>query len=470
MVDKSLMTSNMNLSNANSTLYKSLLEKVNDAKTTEKATIWNQKANKAKLLSDNMNTYLEGIKKQLKEAADLKIVDGQEKFSEESLEVTTRIFGNGPGGKNLGPDLEKKINQYRTDMLAISPEIAGEFANTISVDKVGPVKGQDGKMKDFTEAYFHMTPTVAALTLVSKFQNNVKNSENQIVTYCHNKVGQVAVHMDQVGVLVGQSSNYVMPGQELTITAGVGAFSSVAKPTISINGSSVPVTNGQGIFKTTASGGGEHTVAVNVTFTDENNVTKTIPTTVKYTVGTPGGAAVMLDKMNVFYIGVDNPVTIGSPTGWEKTSVSMSGGTISGGNDKRTVRVKAVGPASITVTADGKSNTYPFRVKRIPDPVFKIASGKARMPSVEVKNQQYCRAELENFDFDLKYSIVSATVYFSGANFNNVVTTTISGNSLASLASFMSKCGPGSVITFENIKVSGPDGVRSIDGKSIALY
>ena len=37
----------------------------------------------------------------------------------------------------------------------------------------------------------------------------------------------------------------------------------------------------------------------------------------------------MLDKMNVFYIGVDNPVTISSGTGWDKTTVSMTGGTIS---------------------------------------------------------------------------------------------------------------------------------------------
>ena len=60
--------------------------------------------------------------------------------------------------------------------------------------------------------------------MLSKFQNNVKNAENQVVTYCHNKIGAVAVHMDQVGVLVGQSSNYLMPGQELVIKAGVGAI------------------------------------------------------------------------------------------------------------------------------------------------------------------------------------------------------------------------------------------------------
>ena len=92
------------------------------------------------------------------------------------------------------------------------------------------------------------------------------------------------------------------------------------------------------------------------------------------------------------------------------------------------------------------------------------------MPSVEFKNQQFCRAELENFDFDLKFNIVSATVYFSGAGFPNVVTSAISGNNLAPIQSFFARCQPGSVVTFDNVKVQGPDGVRGIDGKSIALY
>ena len=167
--------------------------------------------------------------------------------------------------------------------------------------------------------------------------------------------------MDAVGVLVGQSSNYVMPGEEVSITAGVGAYSSKAAPKISINGSSVAVTDGQGVYKTTASGAGEHSVSVNVTFTDENNKPVTKTETVKYTVGTPGGAAVMLDKMNVFYIGVDNPVTIGSPTGWDKTNVNMTGGVITGTGSKRSVRVTGGATASINVVADGKPSSFAFR-------------------------------------------------------------------------------------------------------------
>jgi hypothetical protein len=261
-----------------------------------------------------------------------------------------------------------------------------------------------------------------------------------------------------------------MPNDKLTIKAGVGSYSSAASPVVSINGSNVNVVEGVGQTDITASGAGAHTVMVKVQYLDEHKVLQTKEEKVEYTVGTPGGAAIMLDKMNVFYIGVDNPVTIGSPTGWDKTTVSMNGGTISGSGSARIVRVSAAGTASITVTADGKSSKFDFRIKRIPDPVFKVGDGKIRMPAVAFKAQDFCRAELEAFDFDTKYNIVSATVYFSGANFTSVQTAAITSNSLAPIKALMQRCGPGSVISFDNVKVSGPDGSRTIDGKSIALY
>jgi gliding motility-associated protein GldM len=470
VVDNSLISSNKNIDKANGTLYGSLSDKVADPQTREKATIWNGHAESAKKLSADFSTYIEGLKKQLKEEAGLTLEGGKEKFKEDDLEAATRLFGNGEGGKNLGVELERKIKEYRAAMLAINPEIGKEFATSLAVDNA-PVTGQDGEKKEFTDAYFHMTPTVAGLTLLSKFQNNVKNSENQVVTYCHDQIGKVKVKFDKASVLVGQSSDYVMPGQDVTITAGVGAFSSQAQPTISINGTGVSVVDGQGKYSFKADGGGEKSVNVSVNYVDQDGNKKSETKTVKYTVGTPGGAAVMLDKMNVFYIGVPNPVTIGSPTGWDKTNVSMSGGNISGSGSNRTVTVSALGPASITVNADGKSSTFNYRTKRIPDPVFKVGSGKARVPAVEFKNQQFCRADLgDDFLFDLKFNVVSATAYFSGAGFPSTQVGTINGNGLGTMSNLIAKCQPGSSITFVNIKVQGPDGVRTIDERSIALY
>ena len=91
-----------------------------------------------------------------------------------------------------------------------------------------------------------MVPTVAAFTILSKFQNDVKTSENKVVQFCHNKVGEVAVRFDTYAAIVGQNSNYLMPGQELEITAGVGAFSKAAKPMITIGGQNLALIGAEG--------------------------------------------------------------------------------------------------------------------------------------------------------------------------------------------------------------------------------
>ncbi|MFS8083354.1 MAG: gliding motility protein GldM [Ginsengibacter sp.] len=475
VVDKSLITSNANISTSNETLYKSLEAKLTEPQSAEKAKVWEPKAMQAKKYSDDMMAYMDGLKLDLKKAADLKMrwdsekKDSVEDYRFDNLDASTRLFET--NGK--GEELRKRLDEYKANMLNIDPEIRKQFETNFPVNTVPPLS-LEGKQKDFTQTFFHMTPTVAALTMLSKFQNNIKNAESQIVTYCHNQIGAVEVHMDQVGILVGQNSNYLMPGQQLQITAGVGAYSSSAAPTISIGGNNVPVSGGQGTYSTTVNGAGEHTLNIVVNFKDENNKQVTKNMEVKYTVGTPGGAAVMLDKMNVFYVGVDNPVTISSGTGWDKTKVSMSGGSLTpaGGPGKFKVRVSGGTSASITVNSDGKPSTYPFRIKQIPDPILMVGSSKGgRIQSVMFKNQNFARAELEGFDFEYHYSIVSATVYFSGANFPTTQQASISGGSLAGIQAQLSKCIPGTSVTFDNVRVQGPGGpIKSIPGPGFILY
>ena len=470
VVDASLKTSNNNLAAANTTLYASLKDKLTRPESQVNARIWQPKAEEAKKLSDDLYAYINSLKTELMKASDLKMVDGKESFKEDNLDAATRLFDT----QGKGKELEDKLAAYKIAMLKLDTSINTKFASTFPVDVTPPV-GQDGTKKDFTNAYFHMTPTVAALTLLSKFQNNVKNAENQVVTYCHSKIGEVVVHMDKVGVLTGMNATYLMPGQELIVTAGVGAYSSSSNPQISINGSPATVENGQATYKTTVSGTGEHSVAINVTFKGEDGKPVTVPSVVKYTVGTPGGAAIMLDKMNVFYIGVPNPITISSGSGWDKTSVSITGGTMSGSNGNRVVTVSGGTAASITVTADGKSSKFDFRVKTIPDPIGMVGPSKGgRMQSNIFKAQDFLRAELQNFDFDARFSVTGATVYFAGAGFANsgsVQTGTITSGSLAPIKSKIDLCKPGSTVTFDDLKVVGPDGrSRTIPPVSFVLF
>lgn len=470
VVDASLINSNKNLVSGSETVYKSLQSKLEDAKTAEVAKIWQPKAEQAHKLADELNKYIDDLKQELKKESGLVIREGKESFKEDNLDASTRMFGDGESSKGKGKEFKQKLDDFKARMLAIDPEIKAEFEKNFPVN-TDPVEGREGGKKDFANAYFHMTPSIAAITLLSKFQNNVRNAENQIASFCHSKIGEVKVRYDKFGVLVGTSSNYVMPGEELEITAGVGAFSSAALPQISINGSNVGVEEGQGKYKITASGVGSRTVPVVVRYTDQNGNAQVAQSEVKYTVGVPSGSAVMLDKMNVFYIGVDNPVTISTSTGWDKATATMTGGSMSGSGSSRIVRVTTPGKATISVTANGKSQQFEFRVKEIPNPVFKVGPGGTRMTAGSFKNQQFCRAELENFDFDAKFSVVSATVYFSGANFSNVQTVALNGNNLGPISAYMQRCGPGSAITFDNVKVQGPDGKqRTIQGVGIVLY
>ncbi len=475
VVNISLENSNDNISTANNNLYKDLEDKMNKAETKERASIWEPKAMQAKQYSDAMVKYIDSLKHDLKVAAGLRMKwddrgkDSIEDYKMDNLDASTRLFET----KGEGKKLEDRLQQYKKDMLAIDPTILANYEHNFPVT-TRPPRSQDGTKKDFTQSFFHMTPTISALTILSKFQNNIKNAENEIVTYCDNQIGAVAVHMDQTGILVGQSSNYLMPDQKLTITAGVGAYSSAAQPSISINGQSVAVNGGQGSTTISPGGAGEHSIPVTVTYKDENGKVQTETVPVKYTVGTPGNAAVMLDKMNVFYIGVDNPVTINSGTGAEKTNATISSGSISktGVPGKYVVRVSTPGKATVSVIANGKSTPFDFRVKEIPDPIFKVGPSKGgRVQSVVFKNQQFCRADLENFDFDAHFNVISATVYFSGANFPNVQQATINGPNLASIQSQLSRCIPGTSVTFDNVKVKGPDGKeRVIQGPGFILY
>ena len=86
--------------------------------------------------------------------------------------------------------------------------------------------------ENWTIRYFHMTPTVAALTILSKFESDVKNSESQVADYLHKQIGEVKIKFDKQEAIVSPSATYVLPGDELEIKAGIGAFSSAAKPTI----------------------------------------------------------------------------------------------------------------------------------------------------------------------------------------------------------------------------------------------
>lgn len=477
-VNKSIGKSNDVIDQKNLVTYENFKRELNDNQTKEKAAIWAPKAEQAQKLSASLASYIDALKVKLKVESGLrKNSKGEEEFKEDNLDASTRLFDKNGEGKKLYDALAK----YRQDVLDIlKPEEFNDpiqsktvqtakenFAKTLPVDmtvpasKTGEKRSQD--YKGWTQNYFHMTPTVAALTILSKFQNDVKASEAQIVDFLHDQVGQVKVIFDQFQAIAQANTSYAMPGDEVLVTAGVGAFSAAAKPRITINGQTMPLTaEGTALYKTTASGVGDRTIDVKIEYTKPDGSLAVVNKPVKFTVGVPSGASVFLEKMNVMYIGVDNPLTIsGGSVGSEKVHVTFPSGSLTKvSGDHYIAKPTTPGMSKIVVNADGKNFEFPMRIKYLPNPAGFIGSRKGgTISTAEFKAIGALIARLEDSDFEAPFKVISYKLAAIGGGIPVYTEANNDGNRWSgSAAAIVGRATPGSNIFFDEIKVVGPDG------------
>ena len=470
-IDQSLSNANDIIERKNLDIYKSLQKKLADPKTAEKAAIWAPKAEKAHGYADEMFNYIAGLKKELKQASGLKIKDGKEEYKEDDLEATTRLFLNYKSGETRSQELYKKLVQFKADLAAIDPAIEKEVLPNLPLDlRIPETKSIAGKT-DWGYAYFNMTPSVAAVTILTKFQNDIRNSEAQVVEYCHKEIGEVELIYDQFNAFAASNSQYLMSGEELVITAGVGAFSSAAKPTITIDGNTVPITaDGSAVYKTTAGAPGASVKRVRISFLKPNGETAIIEKDVKYTVGTPVGLVVSTDKTRVFYKGLDNPLTITGGGGAENINVAVegSGSTISKASaGQYIVKCTQLGNVTVNVNSGKYAQKISIPVKRVPDPIAIIGgSAGGNMAANKFRVQQGVIADLRDFVFEgIKFNVVSFIVVATGKGFEEAEVAEVNGAAFAGGAqALIRRCQPGTTVTIGEIKVTEPGGgTRKLD-------
>lgn len=111
------------------------------------------------------------------------------------------------------------------------------------------------------------------------------------------------------------------------------------------------------------------------------------------------------EKMNVLYLGVENPISFAvENTNNNSLIVKTNNGIIKKEENNYSVVPSILRPLKITIykKENGKMNLIgkkEFRVKRIPNPVFRIGSGKRRQSVEEILSQEYVRAENEECGF-----------------------------------------------------------------------
>ena len=471
-VNNSLNTASSMVEKKNVDIFKSFQKKLEDPKTKEKAEIWMPKAQKAKVISDELYAYIEALKLELKQESGLKLVDGVEDYKEDDLEAATRLLvENAPTGKGKGKILFDKLKKYKEDLLAIDADVAKEVGPTLPLDLTPPPTKNSAVKDDMAYLYFHMTPTVAAITILSKFQNDIKNSEAQVVEYCHKEIGEVELIYDEFQAFAGTNSQYLMPGEELVITAGIGAFSKAAKPNISIDGANVVVKeDGSAEYKTTVSGSGPAVKRVSISFIKPDGTVAKVDKEVRYTVGVPSGLVVSTDKTRVFYQGLENPLSVTGGGGDEKVNVSVEGNGVSSrkeGPGQYLVSCANLGSAIVTASDGKSSQKITIPIKRVPDPLATVG-GKAGGPIAAnvFRVQRGVAAELRDFVFEgVKYEVTSFTLICTGKGFDDGLgVAEVTGYYFnAEAQALLKRCQPGSTVVIDEIKVKGPGGNRQLD-------
>jgi gliding motility-associated protein GldM len=466
-VDRSLMIASGVAEQKNQEIFKSFKAKLEDPTSREKAAIWEPKAQQVKKISDELYNYIETLKSELKKESGLKTVDGKEEFKEDDLDVGTRLLvQRAPEGKGKGKELFEKLKAYKEQLLSIDPEMKKEIEVGLPLDLTIPPTSSEAGKSDWSYAYFHMTPTIAAITILSKFQNDVRNSESKAVEFCHKQIGQVEIIYDQFQAFAGTNTQYLMPGEELVITAGIGAFSKAAQPSVSIDGANVSLNaEGTAEYKTRVGGSGAGIKRVRISYAKPDGTTAVVEKEIKYTVGIPAGLTVSTDKTRVFYKGLENPLSVTGGGGDEKVNVSIEGAGASlrkAGPGQYIVTCTQLGTVNV-VANDGKNiQRIAIPVKRVPDPIV-IVGGSAggAMPANVFRVQSGAIAELRDFVFEgVAYKVMSFMLICTGKGFDEPEFAEVNSASFkdAAAQALIRRCQAGSTVTIGEIKVLEPGG------------
>jgi gliding motility-associated protein GldM len=421
------------------------------------------KAKEVSKVASDFTAYVEGLKKQL-----IDIGGGyDEAIHDYKGRADMDISDHFMLTQKHGLELRQKVDETREKLLSLLDPKDREGMN-ISLNVVDPPKNGELTRKTWQEATFgEGIPMGASITAMTKLQVDAKNAESEIIKKILGKVDQAVVNLDKFSAVAVAPSSYVIAGQPYTAQVFLTASDSKSNPSITVNGSSIPVKEGQGTYTVNTGKEGTYTWIGRITVKQNDGTPKSYEVRQTYQVAKPS-AVVSPDKMNVLYIGVPNPLSVSAPgLPKDKLKMSISEGSISGSNGAFTANVKTPGTVHITVSGEagaGKTQmlgTSEFRVKRIPDPKA-VFAGKSSggVAAGNIKAQDKVFAKLENFEFDAKFNVTRFTLWIIKPRQDAIQITTQGADLSGAMKSAMATVTPGTRVIFANIIAVGPDGAQ----------
>lgn len=370
--------------------------------------------------------------------------------------------------KGKAKELKAKIEETKSKILAeLDPGARANFKMSLNADN--PPK-KEGIQRSWEENFFgDGIPLTAAFTALSKINSDLRNTESDAIKSILGDVDKTEMVLDKyAAIAVPTTPSYVLIGQPYSAEVFLTAFSNSINPEINVGGQQLNVTEGKGTYTVVANHEGEFkwTATLKMKKADGTMGEWKTPE-MTYRAAAPS-ATVSPDMMLVFYMGVDNPITVSAPgTPKEKLKVSINNGSLTGSNGKYNIQPKTSGTATVTIMGEGdkgklvKLGETSFRVKRLPTPRPKFG-GKSGgpVPKAQLTSTDKVFANLDDFDFKAQFTVNHFKLYVIKPRQDALPFESNTNVLNAAMKAALGGVVPGTRVVFDDIFATGPDGLR----------
>jgi len=498
VVNESLETTSHTISNKIDQIYNKFQQQY--ALNPKKVESYFQKAEEVRGLAQKMIYYIDSLKygviistdPRIRTVEQARMTPLSEIKSKDRYTEPTRFFmGRSTSGRNATAGfLKDKIDLYRQTLL----DYMGLPANSDRLGLItsGSFHDADGHPQTWEQHQFYYTVLAADVAILNKITTDVKNAEFDVLSHLLNEITAEDFKFDKINAKVIPKSRYIFEGEKYEADVIVAAYDTKGNPdvyylegvdTVRNIRDAHKVEGDQGVVKLELPGNspGTKKYAGIIRVLSPTGDTMTYAFKDEYIVALPS-LTVSATKMNVFYTGVDNPVSISVPgISSLQLQPSINVGTLTptpeNPESNYMVRIPGgtTGKAVVSVKAeyDGSvrdMGSISFRIKRVPDPEAYIANVR---DGVIAKNAILAAGGIiprmpEDFEFDLNFTITAFT--FTSVRSGDIFSFQSQNNLLTpDMKSFIQSARPGTKLWLENIIARGPDGNRRLGTISLVL-
>ena len=467
LVDKSILQAKTSIE-AKSLLMYNQFGNAYELNKTKVENNWKQ-ALLIKEKADELVQHIYDLKVKFVHAADGPKYTPENYVSIKNQDVAAQVMMVEQLGKR-STELKNKITEYR-DLLVNSVDDTA-LINNINKALSLETQTKGKKLITWESEKFEHIPLAASMALMSQLQSTTRNLESDVVRYLYSKIDEGSFKFNKIDALVIPNSNYIIAGDEYYARIMMAARDTTQPPTISVPGRNVELDeSGVGIMRSptsmttvgTQSWKGELSIK-----SPDGSRDISYPIAGEYIVAPPS-IVVSPVKMNVFYEGIENPIEVsvpGVPSENVRVEISNASSVKKGGQFLVTPRVQSAGQkAKITVYAkinnrDQKMGDMEFRIKRVPNPVAEVNGiSEGKISKALLNAQMGVTAEMKDFDFDMKWTVVSFKVTMVKGGYVTDETSTSSLFTNAQKEMFKGTA-RGQKVVIEEIRAEGPGGQR----------